>query len=133
MKKVTEEQRRRAKVFNFGVLYGLSDYGLSQREGISREEAAQFIETYFQKYERVKQWQEQVLAEDKKVLSDNKLLYMLSLRLLDALRDSAAVVVRYRVCLLQYRHFFGGVCHSRQIRLAGDFGWFESTRGKDSW
>jgi DNA polymerase-1 len=65
--KVTLEMRRRAKVFNFGVLYGLTDFGLSQREGISREEAAQFIETYFQKYERVRQWQEQVVADTRRL------------------------------------------------------------------
>ncbi len=65
--KVTLEMRRRAKVFNFGVLYGLSDFGLSQREGISREEAAQFIETYFRKYERVRQWQEQVVADTRRL------------------------------------------------------------------
>jgi len=47
---VTANMRRRAKVFNFGVLYGLSDYGLSVREKISREEAAEFIRTYFEKY-----------------------------------------------------------------------------------
>jgi DNA polymerase-1 len=65
--KVTPEMRRRAKVFNFGVLYGLTDFGLSQREGISREEAAQFIETYFQKYGRVRQWQEQVVADTRRL------------------------------------------------------------------
>jgi DNA polymerase-1 len=47
---VTANMRRRAKVFNFGVLYGLSDYGLSVREKISREEAGEFIRTYFEKY-----------------------------------------------------------------------------------
>jgi DNA polymerase I len=47
---VTSNMRRRAKVFNFGVLYGLSDYGLSVREKISREEAGEFIRTYFEKY-----------------------------------------------------------------------------------
>jgi DNA polymerase-1 len=47
---VTPNMRRRAKVFNFGVLYGLSDYGLSVREKISREEAGEFIRTYFEKY-----------------------------------------------------------------------------------
>ena len=47
---VTANMRRRAKVFNFGVLYGLSDYGLSVREKISREEAAEFIRSYFEKY-----------------------------------------------------------------------------------
>jgi DNA polymerase-1 len=47
---VTPAMRRRAKVFNFGVLYGLSDFGLSVREKIPREEAAAFIRTYFEKY-----------------------------------------------------------------------------------
>jgi DNA polymerase-1 len=60
---VTPEMRRRAKVFNFGVLYGLTGFGLSQREGIPREEATQFINTYFEKYARVKEWREQVVGD----------------------------------------------------------------------
>jgi DNA polymerase-1 len=63
MDKVTAEQRRRAKVFNFGVLYGLSEFGLSTREGITREEAAHFIDTYFTKYPRVKEWRERIIAD----------------------------------------------------------------------
>ena len=55
--------RRRAKVFNFGVLYGLTGFGLSQREGISREEAQHFIDTYFERYPRVKDWRDQVVAD----------------------------------------------------------------------
>ncbi len=62
MDKVTDEERRRAKVFNFGVLYGLSEFGLSTREGISREESREFIETYFEKYPKVKEWRESVIA-----------------------------------------------------------------------
>jgi DNA polymerase-1 len=50
LSEVTSDMRRRAKVFNFGVLYGLSEFGLSVREKISREEAANFIRTYFEKY-----------------------------------------------------------------------------------
>jgi len=53
---VTPLMRRRAKVFNFGVLYGLSEYGLSVREKISREEAAAFIRTYFEKYPGIQQY-----------------------------------------------------------------------------
>jgi DNA polymerase-1 len=53
---VTTEMRRRAKVFNFGVLYGLSEYGLSVRERIPREEAAAFIQTYFEKYPGIQQF-----------------------------------------------------------------------------
>jgi DNA polymerase-1 len=55
---VTPEQRRRAKVFNFGVLYGLSEYGLSTKERIPREEAATFIRRYFEKYEQVRAWRD---------------------------------------------------------------------------
>jgi len=53
---VTSGMRRRAKVFNFGVLYGLSDYGLSVREKISREEAAEFIRTYFETYPGIQRY-----------------------------------------------------------------------------
>jgi DNA polymerase-1 len=55
---ITPEMRRRAKVFNFGVLYGLSEYGLSTRERISREEAAEFIRRYFEKYAQVGVWRD---------------------------------------------------------------------------
>jgi len=55
---VTSEMRRRAKVFNFGVLYGLSEYGLSTKERISREEAGEFIRRYFEKYEKVRAWRD---------------------------------------------------------------------------
>jgi DNA polymerase I len=60
--RVTRQMRDRAKVFNFGVLYGLTDYGLSVREGISREEAAKFIRTYFEKYGAVKSWRDEIVA-----------------------------------------------------------------------
>ena len=53
---ITSDMRRRAKVFNFGVLYGLSEFGLSVREKISREEAANFIRTYFEKYPGIQQY-----------------------------------------------------------------------------
>jgi DNA polymerase-1 len=59
---VTAEQRRRAKVFNFGVLYGLSEFGLSTREGISREEAGEFIERYFATYPKVKEWRDEAIV-----------------------------------------------------------------------
>ncbi len=55
---VTTEQRRRAKVFNFGVMYGLSEFGLSSRERIPREEAATFIRRYFERYEKVRDWRD---------------------------------------------------------------------------
>ena len=60
---VSYEERRRAKVFNFGVLYGLSAFGLSVREGITREEAQDFIDSYFRSYPKVEIWRDQVVEE----------------------------------------------------------------------
>jgi DNA polymerase-1 len=61
LSEVTPEMRRRAKVFNFGVLYGLTEFGLSQREGISRGEAAEFIKTYFAKYPGIRKYSEETV------------------------------------------------------------------------
>jgi len=55
---VTPDMRRLAKTVNFGVIYGMSDYGLEQATELSREEAAQFITSYFGKYPGVKQYLE---------------------------------------------------------------------------
>ncbi len=55
---VTPEMRRVAKVVNFGVIYGMSDYGLEQATELSRGEASQFIDSYFQKYPGVKEYVE---------------------------------------------------------------------------
>jgi DNA polymerase-1 len=57
-KEVTSEMRRNAKTVNFGVIYGMSDYGLEQATKLSREEAAQFIALYFEKYPKVKEYLE---------------------------------------------------------------------------
>jgi DNA polymerase-1 len=55
---VTADMRRLAKTVNFGVIYGMSEYGLEQATELSRAEAAQFIEAYFKKYPGVKQYLE---------------------------------------------------------------------------
>ncbi|RJQ12303.1 MAG: DNA polymerase I [Dehalococcoidia bacterium] len=60
---VTSEDRRRAKVFNFGVLYGLTAFGMSTREGIPRDEAEAFIAGYFAAYPSVKEWRESTVEE----------------------------------------------------------------------
>jgi DNA polymerase-1 len=60
---VTPEMRRRAKVFNFGVLYGLTAFGLSQREGVDFEEANAFITAYFEAYPKVQAWRERTVEE----------------------------------------------------------------------
>lgn len=53
---VTKEQRRRAKVANFGIIYGISAFGLSKRLGIGRGESKEFIEEYFIKYPAIKNY-----------------------------------------------------------------------------
>ena len=60
---VTAQQRRHAKVANFGIIYGISAFGLSQRMGISRTEARDFIAEYFRSYPGVKAYMERVVAE----------------------------------------------------------------------
>lgn len=62
---VSSEMRRRAKAVNFGIVYGISDYGLSQNLGISRKEAQRFIDTYFEKYPGVKTYMEDIVREAK--------------------------------------------------------------------
>jgi DNA polymerase-1 len=64
---VTAEMRRNAKTVNFGVIYGMSDYGLEQATKLSREEAAQFITLYFQKYPRVKEYLEATKEQARKL------------------------------------------------------------------
>jgi len=62
---VTSNMRRQAKAVNFGIVYGISDYGLSQNLGITRKEAGQFIERYFKSYPQVKQYMEDIVQEAK--------------------------------------------------------------------
>ncbi|NTW13466.1 MAG: DNA polymerase I [Candidatus Moranbacteria bacterium] len=64
---VTSDMRRQAKVFNFGLMYGMSAYGLSQSLGIPTTEAAEFIETYFRKFPGVTSYMESMktLAREK--------------------------------------------------------------------
>ncbi|MFV0561206.1 MAG: DNA polymerase I [Enterococcus sp.] len=62
---VTPNMRRQAKAVNFGIVYGISDYGLSQNLGISRKEAQNYIDTYFEKYPGVKDYMERIVREAK--------------------------------------------------------------------
>ena len=60
---VTAEHRRAAKVVNFGIVYGLSPFGLSQNLGIEPGEAKQFIDAYFEKYSGVRAFIDETLEE----------------------------------------------------------------------
>jgi DNA polymerase I len=59
----TAEHRRAAKAINFGIIYGLSPFGLSQQIGVPQKEAAQFINAYFSRYRGVKEYLDRALAE----------------------------------------------------------------------
>ena len=60
---VTPELRSRAKAVNFGLIYGISGFGLSRNTGVSRREAGEFIEKYFEKYPGVKRFMDESASE----------------------------------------------------------------------
>lgn len=60
---VTAEQRRRAKMINFGLLYGMEAYGLADRLGIGRDEAKEHIDAYFDQFEDVKEYMASVVTK----------------------------------------------------------------------
>lgn len=62
---VTDLQRRNAKAVNFGIVYGISSFGLSQDLSISKKEAAAYIEQYFETYPGVKRFLDQTVAQAK--------------------------------------------------------------------
>ena len=62
---VTPEERRRAKTANFGIIYGISAFGLSQRLEIPRKEAKEIIDGYFASYPKVKEYMDNVVAKAK--------------------------------------------------------------------
>ncbi|WML40807.1 DNA polymerase I [Neobacillus sp. OS1-2] len=58
---ITSNMRRHAKAVNFGIVYGISDYGLSQSLGITRKEAGQFIDRYLNSYPGVKEYMDDII------------------------------------------------------------------------
>ena len=62
---VTPDMRRIAKIMNFGVLYGLSSFGISRQTGLTSEEGAKFIETYFGRYPGIRTYVDTVKAQVK--------------------------------------------------------------------
>ncbi|MBP1763346.1 MAG: polymerase [Firmicutes bacterium] len=64
---VTPEMRSRAKAVNFGIIYGISDYGLARNTGVSRKEAGQYIDLYFSRYGGVKEYMDRMVAEARRL------------------------------------------------------------------
>ena len=56
IKKVNSEMRRKAKAINFGIIYGISQYGLAKQIGVSNIEAEEFLNSYFQKFPEIKEY-----------------------------------------------------------------------------
>ena len=67
LSQVSEENRRAAKAINFGLIYGMSAFGLSKQLGIGRYEAQEYINLYFSKYPKVREYMEKtrVTAKEK--------------------------------------------------------------------
>jgi DNA polymerase-1 len=63
LEQVDDGLRRSAKMINFGIIYGMSAFGLSERLGIGRKEAAEFIEAYFRQYPGIKHYMEATIAD----------------------------------------------------------------------
>ncbi len=60
---ITQDMRRTAKVINFGIIYGMSGYGLAKELGVSQREAQNYIDAYFERYKGVKNYIERILKE----------------------------------------------------------------------
>ena len=60
---VTSEERSHAKAINFGIIYGISDFGLSRDLGITRGEAKNYIDLYFSRYPKVKEYMDRMVQE----------------------------------------------------------------------
>lgn len=65
IEEVTKEQRNSAKAVNFGIVYGISDFGLAEQLGIPRKEAKKYIEQYLEKYSGIDKFMKQVVEEAK--------------------------------------------------------------------
>jgi DNA polymerase-1 len=63
LEEVTEELRRKGKTVNFGIVYGISEFGLAKELGISEKEAKEYIEQYFQRFPKVKEYVNKTIEE----------------------------------------------------------------------
>ena len=65
IEEVTKEQRSNAKAVNFGIVYGISDFGLAEQLGISRKQAKIYIEEYLEQYSEIKKFMDDITEQAK--------------------------------------------------------------------
>jgi DNA polymerase-1 len=91
---VTQEQRRRAKAINFGLIYGMSAFGLAKQLGVGRNDAQQYIDVYFERYPGVKEYMDSVrkqAAEDGYIATlAGRRLYLPEINARNGMRRQAA-------------------------------------------
>ena len=66
IKKINEDMRRKAKAINFGIIYGISSYGLAKQISVSNPEAEQFLFSYFKKFPEIKDYMQETLKSCRK-------------------------------------------------------------------
>lgn len=66
LNEVTDQERSHAKAVNFGIIYGISSYGLAKDLGIGRKEAQDYIDTYFHRYPTIKTFMDEIIEEARK-------------------------------------------------------------------
>ncbi len=65
--KISEDQRRKAKAINFGIIYGITQYGLAKQISVSNEEAQEFINSYFRKFPEIKDYMNSTIKSCRKL------------------------------------------------------------------
>ncbi|MEO0132212.1 MAG: DNA polymerase I [candidate division WOR-3 bacterium] len=113
---VTEEERRTAKMVNYGLIYGLSSYGLAFALGISEEDAQNIIEEFLSTHYRVREWQNEVIKQTKEtgygktiwgrirpfpgIYAQNRIIYEQAVRqaINHPIQGSAADIIKKTMC-----------------------------------
>ncbi len=68
LEEVTAEQRSHAKAVNFGIIYGISDYGLAKNIKVTREQAKNYIDSYFERYPKIKEYMDGLIQEARETM-----------------------------------------------------------------
>ena len=67
LNKINEDLRRKAKAINFGIIYGITQYGLAKQISVSNQEALEFINSYFLKFPEIKEYMSSTIKTCRKI------------------------------------------------------------------